>query len=165
MNDDMTVIAYVGLGSNLSSPASQLDRALEALAALPDSELQQTSSFYTSQPVGPQDQPDFVNAVARLRTSLSPLLLLAQLQAIEKAQGRLRTRHWGPRTLDLDLLLYGDQTIDLPQLQVPHPEMTQREFVLAPLQEIAPDLRIPGSGPLAHHLSRCPDNRLRRLDH
>lgn len=135
-------IAYIGLGSNLASPIEQVRQALEGLATLPLSRLVISSSLYASRPVGPQDQPDFINAVAALETRLSPLALLDQLQALEQQHRRRRQRHWGPRTLDLDLLLYGNELIETPRLSVPHPQMTARAFVLAPLAEIAPSLNL-----------------------
>lgn len=135
-------ITYIGLGSNLASPIEQVRQALEGLATLPLSRLVISSSLYASRPVGPQDQPDFINAVAALETRLSPLALLDQLQALEQQHRRRRQRHWGPRTLDLDLLLYGNELIETPRLSVPHPQMTARAFVLAPLAEIAPSLNL-----------------------
>ncbi|KAA0010903.1 2-amino-4-hydroxy-6-hydroxymethyldihydropteridine diphosphokinase [Billgrantia pellis] len=137
------VDAFIGLGSNLDDPLDQVRRALEALAGLPLTTRIGTSRLYISRPVGPQDQPDFINAVAHLRTWLSPLALLDQLQALEQRHRRIRQRHWGPRTLDLDLLLYGDETVERPRLRVPHPEMAKRAFVLLPLAELAPRWRLP----------------------
>jgi len=142
-------VVYVGLGSNLQEPREQVRRALQELAQLPCTRLDRHSSLYRSNPLGPQDQPDYVNAVACLATELAPLPLLDALQAIEQAHGRVRDRHWGARTLDLDILLYGDRVIDLPRLQVPHPQMHRRSFVLKPLLEIAPGLAVPGRGPVA----------------
>ncbi|MCE8045020.1 2-amino-4-hydroxy-6-hydroxymethyldihydropteridine diphosphokinase [Halomonas daqingensis] len=143
------VDVYVGLGSNLEDPVAQVRRALEALGGLPLTERVAASRLYTSRPVGPQDQPDFINAVAHLRTRLSPLAMLDQLQALEQRHGRVRRRHWGPRTLDLDLLLYGDERLELPRLRVPHPEMTARSFVLLPLAELSPQLQLPDGRPVA----------------
>ncbi|MFU8837034.1 MAG: 2-amino-4-hydroxy-6-hydroxymethyldihydropteridine diphosphokinase [Thiohalomonadaceae bacterium] len=138
---------YIGLGSNLQNPEAQIDQALNALALVPDSRLTAVSSLYRSAPLGPSDQPDYLNAVAMFDTRLAALALLDALQAIEQQQGRVRERHWGPRTIDLDLLLYGAEQIDLPRLQVPHPQMLLRSFVLVPLVELAPELRLPdGSG-------------------
>ncbi|MGR2740683.1 2-amino-4-hydroxy-6-hydroxymethyldihydropteridine diphosphokinase [Billgrantia sp. Q4P2] len=137
------VDAYVGLGSNLDDPADQVRRALDELDSLPLTRCLAASRLYASRPVGPQDQPDFINAVAHLRTRLSPLALLDQLQALEQRHRRVRQRHWGPRTLDLDLLLYGNETLTLPRLQVPHREMASRAFVLLPLAELAPQLQLP----------------------
>ena len=157
------VAAYVGLGSNLQHPIQQIRDALLALAELPQTQLLRSSSLYGSKPMGPQDQPDYVNAVALLQTSLSPLALLHALQQIENQQGRVRQRRWGERTLDLDLLLYGDQHIELPELVVPHVGLAERNFVLYPLQEIAPDLYIPLQGPLAQLLEACPRDDLQLL--
>ncbi|MCE8025973.1 MULTISPECIES: 2-amino-4-hydroxy-6-hydroxymethyldihydropteridine diphosphokinase [Halomonadaceae] len=143
------VDVYVGLGSNLEDPIAQVRLALEALGTLPLTERVAASRLYVSRPLGPQDQPDFINAVAHLRTRLSPLALLDQLQALEQRHGRVRRRHWGPRTLDLDLLLYGDECLELPRLRVPHPEMTARSFVLLPLAELSPQLQLPDGRPVA----------------
>lgn len=154
---DSPVDAYIGLGSNLENPRDQVTRALEELAAIPHTTLDAASSLYRSAPVGPQGQPDYINAVARLKTRLSPLQLLDALQAIEEAHGRLRRERWGARTLDLDLLLYGEQTIQDQRLTVPHPEMHRRAFVLAPLVEIAADLLVPGRGGASDLLAGCDD--------
>ena len=134
---------YIALGSNLEHPQAQLTAALQALNALSDSRLTAVSSFYQSKPLGPQDQPDYVNAVACLETSLAPLALLDELQRIEHEQGRVRLRRWGERTLDLDILLYADHIIQSERLTVPHYDMHQREFVIIPLVEIAPYLVLP----------------------
>lgn len=139
----MTVRAYIGLGANLASPARQLWQALHHLATIEHSTLVASSSFYGSKPMGPQDQPDYVNAVAALDTALPPLALLDALQAIEQRQGRVRQRRWGERTLDLDLLLYGQQQLTLPRLTVPHEGLKARPFVLEPLKELAPKLVLP----------------------
>ena len=138
--------AWIGLGSNLDDPRRQVLDALRELDAADGIRLKTRSSLYMSDPMGPQDQPDFINAVAAVETQLAPRELLATLQAIEERHARRRERHWGPRTLDLDLLLYGDETIDHPDLQVPHPGIAGRSFVLLPLQEIAPGIGIPGKG-------------------
>ncbi|WP_032092948.1 2-amino-4-hydroxy-6-hydroxymethyldihydropteridine diphosphokinase [Necropsobacter rosorum] len=135
--------AYIALGSNLNAPIQQLNAALDAMAALPDCRLTAVSSFYCSKPLGPQDQPDYVNAVAALQTALTPLDLLDNLQRIENRQGRVRLRRWGERTLDLDILLYADAIIRDARLTVPHYDMKNREFVLIPLYEIAPHLVLP----------------------
>jgi len=142
-------VVYIGLGSNLQNPHDQVRRALQELGQVPRTRVDRYSSLYRSAPLGPQDQPDYVNAVACLVTGLEPLPLLDALQAIEQAHGRVRERHWGARTLDLDILLYGDHVLDLPRLQVPHPQMHRRSFVLKPLLEIAPGLEVPGRGPVA----------------
>ncbi|WP_127477964.1 2-amino-4-hydroxy-6-hydroxymethyldihydropteridine diphosphokinase [Sulfurivermis fontis] len=149
------VRAYIGLGSNLDNPAEQLRRALTALAGIPDTRLAACSRFYRSAPLGPQDQPDYVNAVAALDTGLAPEALLDALQAIETAQGRVRLRRWGPRTLDLDILLYGDTVLATPRLSVPHPGLAERSFVLYPLAELVPDLLLPDGRRLADLLRQC----------
>lgn len=149
------VRAYIGLGSNLDDPAGQLCQAVTALARLPGTRLAACSRFYRSAPLGPQDQPDYVNAVAALDTELAPDVLLDALQVIETAQGRVRLRRWGPRTLDLDILLYGDSVLATPRLSVPHPGLAERGFVLYPLAELAPDLMLPDGRALAELLAKC----------
>lgn len=139
----MRALSYLGLGSNLEQPRHQLRQALAALQAHPDIELLRCSRFYGSQAVGPGDQPDYVNAVAAITTLLAPQSLLSVLQAIENDQGRQRQQHWGPRTLDLDILLYGDWVVEHPDLQIPHPRLRERAFVVVPLLEIAPELCLP----------------------
>ncbi|MDY7116297.1 2-amino-4-hydroxy-6-hydroxymethyldihydropteridine diphosphokinase [Halomonas sp. SSL-5] len=141
--------AWVGLGSNLADPRRQVETALEALDRLPLTRRIAASRLYASRPVGPRDQPDFINAVACLETRLSPLALLDQLQALEQRHRRVRARRWGPRTLDLDLLLFDDSRLCLPRLTVPHPEMTRRAFVLVPLLAVAPRTRLPDGRRLA----------------
>lgn len=139
--------AYVGLGSNLDDPPLQLARAFEALAALPDTRLVLRSRLYRSRPLGPIDQPDFVNAAAGLLTRLPCRGLLESLKTLETRLGRQRpVERWGPRRIDLDLLVYGSVRLDEPGLTVPHPGIAERAFVLAPLAEFAPDLRVPGLG-------------------
>lgn len=155
---------YIGLGSNLAEPRQQLRAALAALAALPDSQLAAVSSLYASDPLGPPDQPRYVNAVAALDTALTPLQLLDALQAIELEQGRVRKeQRWGPRTLDLDILLFGQRILDEPRLSVPHYHMHARAFVLYPLAEIAADLQLPDGRPLQSLLAACPYVGLERL--
>ncbi|PJG59984.1 2-amino-4-hydroxy-6-hydroxymethyldihydropteridine diphosphokinase [Aeromonas cavernicola] len=152
---------FIAIGSNLSDPLGQARRAVATLTRLPESVLMEASSFYSSRPMGPADQPDYVNAVARLNTRLTPLALLDQLQKIELEQGRVRKdERWGPRTLDLDLLLYGNQTIAHERLTVPHYGMKDRAFVLHPLAEIAPTLILPCGTPIAQLIARCPPNDL-----
>jgi 2-amino-4-hydroxy-6-hydroxymethyldihydropteridine diphosphokinase len=156
--------AYIGLGSNLADPLGQLRNACAALARLPASQLQQVSSFYQSDPLGPQDQPRYVNAVAALDTELQALQLLDQLQRIELEQGRERSgQRWGPRSLDLDILLFGEQIIEHPRLQVPHYHMHQRAFVLYPLAEIAAQLQLPDGRSLSGLLADCPFQGLEKL--
>lgn len=154
-----SVPVYIGLGANLGDPRRQVEQALVQLRALPQSALAAVSSLYQTVPVGPADQPDFINAVARLDTQLEPLALLAALQRIERQHGRIRNgQRWGPRTLDLDILLIGEQLLTLPQLCVPHPQMHCRAFVLGPLAEIAPPrLNIPGQGRLDDLLAAVAD--------
>lgn len=139
-------IAHVALGGNLDNPSARMDRVLAELDRLPQTHLLRASSLYRTAPVGYADQPDFINAVAVLETSLSPQALMHELLEIENRHGRVRTVKDGPRTLDLDLLLYGDRTLDFSHLQLPHPRMHQRAFVLAPLVEANPDCVIPGHG-------------------
>lgn len=155
--------AFIGLGSNLAEPSVQLAQAVVGLAALPDTELVAQSPFYCSRPAGPQDQPDFINGAVWLRTLLPPLALLDHLQEIERAHGRERGRHWGPRTLDLDLLIYGDETLSGPRLTVPHPQLPNRDFVLQPLLDLNPALVLPDGTGIADLRRRCPDNQLRKL--
>lgn len=146
--------AYIGLGANLQDPRRQVQRAIAELAVLPASELTAVSPLYRTAPVGPQPQPDYVNAVAALATRLAPADLLASLQAIERAHGRIRDgSRWGPRTLDLDVLLYDQLQCHLPGLTIPHPQMHLRAFVLLPLADIAsPMLTVPGQGRLGELL-------------
>lgn len=139
-------IAHVALGGNMDKPADRLDRVFSELDRLPQSRLLRASSLYRTAPVGYLDQPDFINAVAVLETSLSPHALMHELLEMENHHGRVRTVKDGPRTLDLDLLLYGGRSLDYPHLQLPHPRMHQRAFVLAPLVEADPHCVIPGHG-------------------
>lgn len=142
--------AYIGIGSNLDDPAQHIMRAFAELAVLPQSRLLGRSRLYKSQPMGPQDQPDFVNAVMVMETRLAPHALLKGLQAVEVQHGRDRAheRRWGPRSLDLDILLYDEVCIQTAELTLPHPGLHERSFVLHPLAEVAPELVIPGHGPV-----------------
>lgn len=159
------VRAYIGVGSNLGDPAAQVQQAFQALAELPASQLIASSPLYRAAPVGgPAGQPNYVNAVAALDTTLNPDELLTALQAIETQQGRVRTVRWGPRTLDLDILLYGSTQRNDPHLILPHPRLHERAFVLSPLHDIAPNLTIPGQGPLSRLLRNCSLLTLIRLD-
>lgn len=154
-------VAFVALGSNLDGPRDQVERALTELLRIPRTELTGRSRLYRSRPLGGLDQPDFVNAVARLETGLAARELLEALLEVERAHGRVRGgERWAPRALDLDLLLYGDEVIDEPGLVVPHPGLTTRSFVLYPLAELAPELGIPGAGPLREVLARVPADEL-----
>ncbi len=149
--------AYIGLGSNLDDPVSQVRDGLRALGQLPQTRVVAESALYRSWPLGPADQPDYVNAVAALDTELGPQTLLRTLQAVEVAHGRVRGAvRWGPRTLDLDLLLYGHLQLTERSLTVPHPQMAHRAFVLVPLREIAPEIVIPGAGGIDDLLARLP---------
>lgn len=154
---------FIGLGSNLNDPLAQVTRAIESLSKLPSSTLISHSAWYRSSPVGPEGQDDYINGVAQLQTSLSPAQLLTALQAIENQQQRVRREHWGPRTLDLDILLIDQQTIDTPSLTVPHKEIFNRNFVLQPLADIAPTLVFPDGSSLTSRLNSCPANELERL--
>lgn len=149
------ITTYIGLGSNLDNPLAQVNTALNELADLPHTLKVGQSSCYRSDPHGPPGQPDYINAVACLHTELPAHELLDALQALEHQHQRVRIEHWGPRTLDLDLLLYGDQVIDSERLQVPHPWLAQRSFVLYPLAEIAADLVLPSGQSLASLLALC----------
>jgi len=156
---------YIGLGSNLAEPVQQLQAALAAIGKLPRCRLVAVSSLYASDPLGPPDQPRYVNAVAALDCTLTPLELLDALQAIEREQGRVRkAERWGPRTLDLDILLFGDLQLDEERLTLPHYHMHARAFVLYPLAEIAADLVLPDGQPLQTLLANCPFEGLERLD-
>jgi 2-amino-4-hydroxy-6-hydroxymethyldihydropteridine diphosphokinase len=155
---------YIGLGSNMAEPRQQLRAALAAIAELPHTALVSTSSFYISDPLGPADQPRYVNAVAALDTNLAPLQLLDALQRIELEQGRVRkAERWGPRTLDLDILLFGSRILAEERLTVPHYHMHARAFVLYPLAEIAPQLQLPDGRSLEQLLAACPYEGLERL--
>lgn len=157
-------LVYIGLGANLAQPVQQLERAVLALHNLKDTQVVKVSGFYASKPMGPQDQPDYVNAVAALSTGLSAAELLTELQQIELDQGRQRKdERWGPRTLDLDILLFGDQVIQTERLTVPHYGMKVREFVLYPLAELDSDLILPDGSKLSELLKMVPLNGLTRL--
>jgi 2-amino-4-hydroxy-6-hydroxymethyldihydropteridine diphosphokinase len=153
--------AYVALGSNLRQPHIQLRKAVAALDALPRTRLEKVSCAYRSAAVGPGAQPDYLNAVALIATTLEPEQLLDALQQVERAQGRVRDVRWGPRTLDLDLLLYGDRIVNTPRLTIPHPRLRQRHFVLYPLREISgSELLLPDGTHLETLLRDCPPTGL-----
>ena len=155
------MISYIGVGSNQKDPIKQALQAIDALKSLPNSELVKSSSLYCSAPMGPQDQPDYINAVVAIDTKLSPIELLDKLQAIELNQGRVRKdNRWGPRTLDLDIILFADQQINSERLVVPHYGMHEREFVLYPLFEITPNLIMPNGTHLSQLISLCDKNGL-----
>lgn len=157
------VLAYIGLGSNLSDKVagqildskSQLEQALSSLSEHPQVNILKLSKFYQTPAIGPGQQPDYINGAAMLETDLSPLALLDLLQAIENQQGRVRTIRWGARTLDLDILLYDQLTEDSERLTIPHPRMHEREFVLAPMADIAADLCLPTGENISELLANC----------
>lgn len=156
------VIAYIGLGANLGDPVRAVCEAIEQLAQLPQTSLVRSSSLYSSAPVDAGGD-DFINAVAQIDTALTPLALLQALQHIELAFGRARPFRNAPRTLDLDVLLYGDAIVDEPGLHVPHPRMCARAFVLLPLLELMPEICIPGQGFARLHLAAVQDQPIRKL--
>ncbi|WP_419534500.1 2-amino-4-hydroxy-6-hydroxymethyldihydropteridine diphosphokinase [Endozoicomonas sp.] len=139
----MTETAYVALGSNLEQPELQLQRAVDHIDSAPHIAVSACSRLYRSDPVGPPGQPDYCNAVVAVNTTLEPIQLLDALQSIENAHGRVRSVRWGPRTLDLDIILFGDQTIESERLTIPHYQMHVRNFVLCPLLDVAPELELP----------------------
>ena len=155
-------IAFVGIGSNLQDPVRQVRSALAELDRLPHTRLVRQSSLYRTAPIGFAAQADYINAVAQLETGLPAERLLAELQEVEERHRRSRSFANAPRTLDLDVLLYGDGTVQLPQLEVPHPRMHERAFVLRPLVEIAPDVSIPGRGSARDLLADCADQKVER---
>lgn len=154
-------IAYIALGANLGDPLKQAHDAIEAIKQLPQTQILQISPFYRSKPLGPQNQPDYLNAVIKLTTLLSPTTLLSVLQCIEKQLGRVRkANRWGPRTLDLDILLYDKLIINSENLIIPHYDMQHREFVLYPLFDIAPELILPDQTPLAELIKLVSKNNM-----
>ena len=156
--------AYVGIGANIGDPRHQLRTALTELSGLPNTRLTASSSIYRSAPLDYAGQPEFLNAVAQIDTDLAPEVLLDFLQAIENRHGRERPFAGAPRTLDLDLLLYGNDTIDSARLTVPHPRMHERAFALIPLAEIAPEATIPGRGMARELLAGCAGQLVQRID-
>lgn len=155
--------AFIGIGANLGDPVAQVRAAIDVLATLPDSQLIGASSLYASAPMGYADQPDFINAAVALETALEPRALLGALQAIEARFGRTRTFPNAPRTLDLDILLYGDRVLDEPGLKLPHPRLHERAFALAPVIELDPDCVIPHRGRAADWLACAADQPIKRL--
>lgn len=165
MAAELLVPAYIGLGSNLGDPAAQVRGALAALAGLPGTRFMASSGLYRNPPMGPPGQPDYVNAVAGVLTTQPVAELMAALRAIEAAHGRHRDgARWGPRTLDLDLLLYGTLRMETETLTVPHPGIAERPFVLIPLLEVAPGLRMPGGASIAKLAAAAGRGKLARLD-
>lgn len=160
---DSWVPAYIGVGSNLGDSRARVLAGFDALAQLPRTRLVARSRLYRTRPFGPVQQGDFINAVAALETQLSARELLAAMRDIEAAAGRVRDERWGPRTLDLDLLLHGDERIDSPELTIPHPGIAERGFVLAPLSEIAPSLDIPGVGRVQELLHALVDDGIAEI--
>ncbi|MEZ8188954.1 MULTISPECIES: 2-amino-4-hydroxy-6-hydroxymethyldihydropteridine diphosphokinase [Vibrio] len=155
------ITAYIAVGSNLADPVSQANLAIETLKNLPRTTFVATSQLYSSTPMGPQNQPDYINAVVAIKTELTPIELLDCTQKIEQEQGRVRKdERWGPRTLDLDIVLYGNEVIDSERLTVPHYGMKEREFVLYPLSEIAPSLQLPDGTELTELLKIVDKNGL-----
>lgn len=161
---DEAVVAYVGLGANLDEPRSQVERAVAGLAALPRTRLVACSPLYRNPAVGPGEQPDYVNGVAVIATHLGPHALLDALQDLESRQGRVRgEKRWAPRRIDLDLLVYGNMRIGDERLSVPHPRMRERAFVLKPLADVAPELQVPGLGPVRELLGAVSTGDLEKI--
>ncbi|CAA6825210.1 MAG: 2-amino-4-hydroxy-6-hydroxymethyldihydropteridinepyrophosphokinase (EC [uncultured Thiotrichaceae bacterium] len=158
------MISYIGIGSNLGDSKQTIRSALQNLNAHSSIVLESHSHFYQSKPHGPQDQPDYLNAVAKINTSLSPLHLLHALQAIENEHDRVRTKHWGPRTLDLDILVYEGQTLNTDHLTIPHPYMRERPFVIHPMYEISPDFVFDDGQSLAELVTLSPKDELNKLE-
>ena len=156
-------IATIGLGANLGDPVDQIERAVEAIDSLPLCRVRAVSGLYANPPIGPQDQPDYINAVAEIETALAPDALLRALKGLERAAGRSYTRHWGERMLDLDILAFGDRELETAELTIPHPEIARRHFVLAPWLEIRPDACLPDGSRLAAWLDAVSDHPLRFL--
>jgi 2-amino-4-hydroxy-6-hydroxymethyldihydropteridine diphosphokinase len=157
-------VAYIGIGSNLDQPRNHVQLAFEDLGRIAGTGVLKRSSLYRSGPVGYADQPDFVNAVAEIETSLPASRLLAELKEIEARHGRRRSFKNAPRTLDLDILLYGELTLDLAHLKLPHPRMHERAFVLKPLYEVAPHALIPGLGTVKDYLEKTSEQKAERID-
>ncbi len=164
--DTGRTMACIGIGSNLKDPVAQVEAAIATLAALPDTHVERASSLYRNPPMGPPDQPDYVNAVAIIRTGLDPGELLRELQSIERRQGRIRRagERWGPRIVDLDILTFGSRVIAESGLKIPHPGIAQRNFVLFPLVEVAPELDIPGMGTARALMRRLDASALERVE-
>ena len=160
----MMTRVYLGLGSNLDAPLENLRSARKTISNEPRIREIAFSSFYQSPPMAGMNQPDYINAVMAIETDLPALELLATMQKIENEHGRIRSERWGARTLDIDILLFGDEILDLPDLKIPHYGMAERAFVLQPLFEIAPDLVIPNLGKLADLVTNCLSNNLERLN-
>jgi len=162
-----TIIAYIGVGSNLDDPLHQVEQAINELDTIPQTYCLAQSSIYRSTPMAmekdSEEQPDYINAVAKIQTGLDPMTLLRELNHLEALSGRVRGKRWGPRTLDLDILLYDDRVIESAELTVPHPGLYDRNFVLYPLAEISPDLEIPGVGNIGGLLAKCDRGSLKKI--
>jgi len=159
------VYAYIGLGSNMTDPIAQVHSGFSALKQLADTRVEACSSLYRTAPIGLQDQPDFINAVCRVTTRVAPAVLMQCLLDIEQAHGRVREGDkGGPRSLDLDLLIYGDELIQSAQLTVPHPRLHERAFVLYPLFELDPEMLIPGRGSLRELMRQCSAQRIQKMN-
>lgn len=169
MNDSTVnshnAIAYIALGSNLATPAQQLADAVKAIRDLEGVKILACSHWYANRAIGPGEQPDYLNGVMAVETSLSPIDLLRELQQIENQQGRVRNEHWGARTLDLDIALFGNIISDDPVLTLPHPRLCERDFVVLPLTEITPDLNLPNGTPISNIASGFDASALRLVKH
>ena len=162
--DGSPMLTWLGLGANLQQPQAQLNQAIERISQTTGIEVLQVSSFYKTPPWGDEDQPDFINAVVNIETDLQPLALLRQMQAIENDMGRVRKdRRWGPRLIDIDVLLYGNQSIQSNELVLPHPRMHERAFVLMPLCELDPSTEIPGLGKVDGLLAKLDCEGIRKI--
>ena len=161
---DTRVDTFIGIGSNLDNPTAHVVRGISELGNMTDTTQIAHSSLYASPPMGPPQQPEYINAVVRLSTALQPLVLLDALQDLERVHGRVRgSERWGPRPLDLDILLYANREIQNERLEIPHPGLHERAFVLYPLLELAGNIEIPGHGPLRELVKHCPRSDLRRV--
>lgn len=154
---------FLGLGSNLGDKEANIHGALDRLSHSPDIRVERVSSLYESAPIGRVDQPNFINAAAVIETDLSPAHLLHALQVIEREMGRVHTIQWGPRVIDIDILLYDDAAIETPELSIPHPHMTERAFVMVPLAEVAPDLKLPDGRTPQEDLKKLSNQQVRRI--
>jgi 2-amino-4-hydroxy-6-hydroxymethyldihydropteridine diphosphokinase len=164
MKDSLHINCVIALGSNLQNPMQQVQQALVHMAALPNTSILKVSRWYQSEAIGPGQQADYINGACQISTLLKPLDLLQQLQTIENTQQRVRSVRWGARTLDLDILLYGEQIIDEADLVVPHPRMLERNFVLYPLYDLNPDLVLPNGLSLRHCKEKLNSEGLRLVD-
>ena len=162
--NDIYTDVYIGLGSNIEQPYLQIKKAMMALDNLSGTKVLSNSGYFTSKPMGPEDQPDYVNAVVEIQTTMEAAELLQQCQLIEQQQGRIKNRHWGERTIDLDILLYADQKIDTSDLTVPHPGICQRDFVYLPLLKINSEIEVPAKGMLHDIVQSAESQTLKKLN-